>query len=283
MNCLKLISEKLQYLKEKGIETSKLELRMLMEHVLQLAPHQSLLLSQELTPKQITKFSKLVEIRGQHKPIDKIIGKKGFYKYEFKVSEDVLSPRPDTETLLEKAIDLIKNKENISILELGVGSGCIIISLLAENINAHGVGIDISNKALKIAEENANNLKVYDRLKLINTSWFNDDIIKTIGKNFDIIISNPPYIKSSKIPLLDNEVKNFDPLIALDGGKDGLRDYRHISKISKNLLKNDGFLLFEIGENQAQDVINIGKQHNLNLFEIIKDLNNIDRCIILKK
>ena len=130
MNCIQLISEKLHYLRDQGVETSKFELRILMEHVLQLDPNRHLLLSQELTPEQISEFSNLIELRRQHKPIDKIIGSKGFYKYEFKVSEDVLSPRPDTEILLEKAIELIKNKDGSLILELGVGSGCIITSLL---------------------------------------------------------------------------------------------------------------------------------------------------------
>jgi release factor glutamine methyltransferase len=254
-----------------------------MEHVLQLKAGQTFSLSQELNHDQILEFSKLIELRSQHKPIDKIIGSKGFYKYEFKVSEDVLSPRPDTEILLENAINIIKSKNNPFILELGVGSGCIITSLLKENRKAKGIGIDISVKALAIAEENAKKLCVDERLTLINTSWFNDDVIKNIGNHFDIIVSNPPYIKSNEIPLLDAEVKNFDPLIALDGGNDGLRDYRRISEISHILLKNDGFLLFEIGENQAQDVINIGKQHHFFPCEIVRDLNNIDRCIILKK
>ena len=129
MNCIQLISEKLHYLRDQGVETSKFELRILMEHVLQLDPNRHLLLSQELTPEQISEFSNLIELRRQHKPIDKIIGSKGFYKYEFKVSEDVLSPRPDTEILLEKAIELIKNKDGSLILELGVGSGCIITSI----------------------------------------------------------------------------------------------------------------------------------------------------------
>lgn len=283
MNCFQLISEKLSYLKDKGIETSKFELRILMEHVLGLKPNQTLSLSQELTNDQALEFSRLVEIRSQHKPIDKIIKSKGFYKYEFKVSEDVLSPRPDTEILLEKAIELVKNKKDALILEFGVGSGCIITSILAETPSAFGVGIDISDKALKIAKENAETLLVHDRLQLINASWFDDDIVKKFKPQFDIIVSNPPYIKTSEIPFLDIEVKNFDPLIALDGGDDGLRDYRRISQISANLLKDDGFLLFEVGENQALDVINIGNKSGFATYEILKDLNNIERCIILKK
>ncbi len=283
MNCLDIINDKLAYLKDVGIETSKLEMRILMEYVLQLNHHESFSMYQELTPQQINTFSQLVDMRALHMPIDKIVGYKGFYKYDFEVSNDVLSPRPDTEILVESAIKLLQQNSYAQILEFGVGSGCIILSLLAEIKDAKGWGIDISNEALKITNNNSKKLNVDSRLNLINASWFDDNIISSINNAFDIIVSNPPYIKSDEIQFLDKEVKDFDPLIALDGGNDGLRDYIRIAELAYVLLKKDGFLLFEIGENQLSDVINIAKNNKLTLVDVVKDLSGTDRCIILKK
>ena len=129
------------------------------------------------------------------------------------------------------------------------------------------------------------NEKENNKINATNVTFVKQDIFTATGeeRKYNIIVSNPPYIKTNEIPFLDIEVKNFDPLIALDGGDDGLRDYRRISQISANLLKDDGFLLFEVGENQALDVINIGNKSGFATYEILKDLNNIERCIILKK
>ena len=185
--------------------------------------------------------------------------------------------------MVEAAIRLSENEDEIKILELGVGSGCLIISILADKKNAKGIGVDISQEALQTTKYNAEKIGVGDRLKLICGSWFDEDMIKKIGCNFDFIISNPPYIPSADINFLDREVKDFDPLIALDGGEDGLRDYRQICKIAPNILKKDGFLIFEAGIGQARDICEIAQTNNLQHIETIKDLTGIDRCIILKK
>lgn len=229
-------------------------------------------------------LNSFVKQRLEHKPICKIIGNKGFYKYNFKVDENVLSPRPDTETLVEQAISIInKNNDIVDILELGIGSGCIILSLLLEFVKIHGVGVDISSKALSIAEENAKILNVINRLKLVNKSWFDDDLAESLKQTFDIIVSNPPYIRTKDIAILDNDVKNYDPILALDGGEDGLRDYHQISEISLHLLKNNGYILLEVGINQSEDVAKIFIKKGFKLIDIVKDLSGIDRCIILKK
>lgn len=219
-----------------------------------------------------------IEARLEGKPICKIIGSKGFYKHDFLVNENVLSPRPDTEILVEKALELLSGDNTI--LELGVGSGCIITSILAELPTLKGVGVDISPKALEVAEKNAKLLGVNDRLTLLNKSWFDESFL---CDKFDVIISNPPYIPTEDIHTLDSAVKDYDPVLALDGGIDGLRDYRQIAKISPLLLKDSGHILLEVGINQAQDVSEIFTSQGFKLVDIIKDLNQIDRCIILQK
>lgn len=217
--------------------------------------------------------------RLNHEPLDKIIGIKEFYKYRFKVSSDVLSPRPDTELLVEKALRLIPTDKPCRILDLGTGSGCILISLLKEFPNATGVGVDKSSAALEIAAENAKNLEITNCVEFINQSW-ND--IKWENK-FDIIVSNPPYIPSEEIKALDDEVKNYDPLLALDGGKSGFDCYNEIAKIAPSIMQDNAYILLEVGYNQAELVADIFQKQNLKLVEIAKDLANINRCVILKK
>lgn len=283
MDIRQLIDEKLAILKNNGIASSKFELRILLGEVLGISPAEVYCYKRPLTSEQIMTLDTMIGKRIGFCPVDKIIGHKGFYKYEFAVNNDVLSPRADTEILVEEAIKIIKDKHFNKILEFGVGSGCIILSLLADTINTYGVGVDISEKALEVAKQNASRLNVDDRISLITASWFDNDIDTKAGKEFDIIVSNPPYIPSSEIKLLDKEVKDFDPIQALDGGSDGLRDYRQICKIAKQLLKDEGYILFEFGEGQADSIREIGKLNNLICKNVLKDLNGIERCIILKK
>lgn len=210
------------------------------------------------------------------KPICKIIGSKGFYKYDFLVNEDVLSPRPDTECLVEAAIEFAQKSNAQNILDLGLGSGCILLSILKDIEQLQGTGVDISTKALSIAKQNAHNLEVANRTTFINASWFD---LPTLPR-FDIITANPPYINSETIPSLDKEVKDFDPLLALDGGVDGLRDYRQIAQVAQNLLQQDGKIFLEVGYNQAADVIDIFRQNCYKHCATIKDLSHINRCVV---
>jgi len=234
----------------------------------------------EFSGQEKTRVQEMLSRRINHEPLDKIIGQKEFYKSVFKVNQDVLSPRPDTEILVESALKLINKSKSCNILDLGTGSGCIILSLLKELPLAKGVGLDISEKALKIADLNANNLGVSDRVEWLLGSW--QEPQKITGQ-FEIIVSNPPYIESKEIETLDREVKDFDPLLALDGGKDGFDCYRDIAKITPAILKEEGCILLEVGYNQADRVRQIFENQNLNYIETVKDLANIDRCVILSK
>ncbi len=221
-------------------------------------------------------------------PLDKLLNSKGFYKHDFYTDENVLSPRPDTEILVEEAIKIINNQKskikNLKLLDLGVGSGCILLSILLECPNVIGTGIDISPKALEVAEKNLklinyNQKSKIKNLKLSRHDWFKDKIEGT----YDIIVSNPPYIPSADIKNLDKEVREHDPVLALDGGDDGLDSYRRIAKIANQLLTIDGYILLEVGINQADAVVNIFTEENFKLHKIAKDLSGIDRCIIFKK
>ena len=226
----------------------------------------------------------MLEKRASHWPVDKIIGHKGFYKYEFMVTTDVLSPRADTEILVEKALDYLKKLNMPKIFEFGVGSGCILLSLLADSPKAFGFGLDVSEKAVKVALHNAELLGVTSRCRLFCGSWFDEQFLRerALG-SMDMIVANPPYITTSEIATLEPEVKNFDPLIALDGGEDGLRDYNQIFKLASEMLKKEGIILVEIGENQTNSVISIAEKYHFGVSEIVQDLAKTNRCIIFKK
>lgn len=275
----------MQELRAAGTESDGYEIRILLSDVLGVEPAALMFGEVELNETQEKKFHEFLEKRKHHMPIDKILGHRGFYKYDFKVSKDVLTPRPDTEILVEAAIEKIKEKklESGKVLELGVGSGCIICSVLAEFSALKGVGIDISAQALAIANENAKELGVEKRLDLCLGNWFDKDFLSLVGKEYDILLSNPPYIKSKEIKTLDEEVKQYDPLMALDGGQDGLESYRQIAMLAPSLVKNGGYVFLEVGENQAKDVCRIFNTAGFVTEEIRKDLSAIERCVILKK
>ena len=223
---------------------------------------------------------KCMERRIKHEPLDKIIGKREFYKSTFIVDNNVLSPRADTEILVESALDFIPKDSDFSVLDLGTGSGCIILSLLQERANIKATAVDISPDALNIAQKNAINLGQDKRLEFINKSWTENDFITS---EFDMIVSNPPYIPSADISSLEIEVKSYDPIKALDGGMDGLDCYRQIAKVAPLLLKDNGYILLEVGYNQAEMVANIFIEQKLTLVKIVQDLSGINRCVILKK
>lgn len=278
-----LIDNSLAFLKEKGIEISRFELKILLAAALGIEPADLPFYTADVNEAAANKFEKMVARRAEGCPVDKIIGLKGFYKYDFIVNEDVLSPRPETEIMVEKALVLLKNIPSPHLLEFGIGSGCVLLSVLKELTNSRGIGIDVSAHALAVAAQNAERLCVQNRLELKNMSWFDSAADKLGDDSFDIIFSNPPYIPSAEIPLLDKEVRAFDPITALDGGADGLKDYGRLSALAAKLLKKGGFLLFEIGEGQADAVVSLAQQQGLFLYERVKDLAQTERCIILKK
>lgn len=264
------------------ISSPRLEARLLLAKVLNCAA-QEIYRDVVLNKEQQTQLDTLIKQRLRHKPLDKILGFREFYKYTFKVDENVLSPRPDTEILLEQALEVLQNIRAPKILDLGCGSGCIIESLLKELPNASGCAVDISEKALVVAKENAKTLQVSGRLRFINADWFASDFILKINHKFDVIVSNPPYIPSAKVETLDAEVKNYDPRQALDGGKSGYDSYVRIAQILPELLNDNGFVFLEAGAGQAKKIADIFKKQGFKLLKIVKDLAGIERCVVLYK
>ncbi len=224
------------------------------------------------------KFIDLILRRKKGEPIAYIVGFKEFWKYKFLVNSDVLIPRPDSETIVEEALKIIPKEASLNILDIGTGSGCIILSILKERKKCFGTGVDISIKALKVAKINAKIQQIQNRIKFVNS-----DIDKFCLGKYDVVISNPPYIDSFRINYLDNDIKNYEPKVALDGGIDGLSCIDVVIKKSSRLIKKKGKLLIEIGSNQFDKTKKLLNKKNFYINKIVKDLGNNDRCILSTK
>lgn len=265
-------------LKNNNVPNYNLDARILLAYLLSLE-NKYFMSDIKVTNKDKENFFSMIKDRINGKPVSKIISRRDFWDTEFYINSSTLDPRPDSEILVKSALEVNKfiNKEKINILELGVGSGCILLSLLNEINGSIGIGIDIDIEALKVAQLNALNMKISEKVSFIASNW-----TKSIKGKFDIIISNPPYIKSSNIINLQKEVKNHDPLIALDGGEDGLICYKEIMKNIKGLMKKNAFLLLEIDSWQGNIIIELSKKNHLKFFSIKKDLSGKERCIIFQ-
>ena len=231
-------------------------------------------LHKEIEKRDFDYFNNLIQERAKSKPIAQIIKKKDFWKYEFIVNNNVLIPRPDTEILIEQTLKLVKNKNRLQILDIGIGSGCILMSILKEKKNFIGTGIDISNKSLQISKANGQKLRINNRLRLFKS---NIDNFNT-GK-YDLIVSNPPYIKKSNLKCLEKDI-GFEPKQALDGGLDGLSEIRKVINKSSELIKRSGHFIIEIGFDQKNKVKKILRDKGFYIKKTVKDLSNHDRCIV---
>ena len=235
-------------------------------------------LEENLTVKQIKKYIKLINRRKKKEPISSIFGNKFFWKYEFIVNKNVLAPRFETELMVEEILKIYKQQNNINVLDIGIGSGCILISLLKEKKSWRGTGLDVSKLALNIAKTNAKIQQVHNRIKFINS-----DVDKFFSNKYDLIVTNPPYINRVAYNNLDLSVKRFEPKQALYGGIDGLRVIEKVIKKSRIILKNRSFLALEIGFGQYFKVKEILNKNGFYLLKVIKDYQNIPRCIITQK
>ena len=266
-------------LKKNYIKSSLLDSEILISKVINKNREYIILnLDKEIEEDDYLKFKSLVVERSKGKPMAYLTGKKYFWKYEFNVEENVLIPRPDTEIIIQQVLKIYKNKHKINFLDVGVGSGAILLSILKEKKGFLGTGIDISNNCLNVCKNNAYKLGVYERIKL-----FKSNIDNFSNGKYDLIISNPPYIKKLDLKKLDKDVKDFEPRIALNGGLDGLSEIRKVIKKSTELIKKNGKLIIEIAFNQKKEVKRILEDNGFYTIEVIKDLAKNDRCIISKK
>ena len=272
-----LIISSLEKLKKKNIPNAEIDLRVLLNYS-KYSKNEIILSNFDLNQININLFNKVLNRRLSNEPISKIINKKNFWKDEFYVNKFVLDPRPETEGIVEESLKLIKNKNsNIKILDIGTGSGALAISLAREFINANIMAIDISEEAIKVAKRNIDNKNLNNQVQVRKITLDN------INEKFDLIVSNPPYLTKKELKNTSYEIKNYEPLIALDGGEDGLNFYRDYSKKINKIMNLNSYLLLEIGERQLKDCIDIFSLSGLNFHKKTQDLQKKDRILIYSK
>ena len=279
MNYVDILKSGENYLKKNNIENSLLDTELILSKVLNKKREEIIInINNELKNTDIVKFKEYLIRRKQKEPIAYILGYKYFWRYRFLTNNSVLIPRPDTELLVEESLKYIPKNKSKKILDIGTGSGCIIISLLKERPKCLATAIDISKKAIFVAKTNA---KIHQLLNKIN--FININIDKFNSNNYDLIISNPPYINSIELNRLDDDIKFHEPKEALSGGFDGFRGIKKVIIKSKKLLKINGKLIIEIGHKQKNQSTKILKENGFYINKISKDLSGRDRCIISTK
>jgi len=272
------IKQASQLLKNKNIISHELDVQVILSDIMGVTRDFFIANSHiNVSINTIKKFNHAIKRRINREPVAYIIGKKEFWSQDFTVNQATLVPRPETELLIYKVVDFFKNKR-INVLDIGTGSGCILLSILKELDFSRGVGIDISTKAIKTAQINSKNLNLFHRskFKVFDISKFN------VGK-YDLIVSNPPYIPSKDIKNLSKDIINYEPLVALNGGLDGLDLIRKVIYKSNSLLKRNGLLAIEIGFNQYLKVSSLLKQYGFREMSRQCDYNHNVRCIISTK
>ena len=279
MNLEITINNAFQKLKKNNIKSALLDSEILLSKAINKSREFIILnLKYEINKKDYYYFQNLINQRSKGKPIAYLTSKKFFWKYEFLINDKVLIPRPDSEIVIENVLSIYKKKNNISFLDIGFGSGCIMLSILKERKDFKATGVDISGNALKVCNINAYKLGVKNRTRL-----FKSDIDKFLIGKYDLIISNPPYIKKLDLKYLEKDIINFEPKIALDGGLDGISEIRKIIIKSSELIKNGGKLILEIAYNQKEEVKQLLRKNSFYINSVVKDLANNDRCIISTK
>lgn len=291
---IEVIKKSSEFLAKKGVESPRLDSELIVANVLGIQRLQLYLNFDKIIPPEKSEVIKEMIIkRGKRIPLQHILGNVGFCGVNIKIDKRALIPRPETELLVESTISLLKGIESPIVLDFGTGSGCVAIAI-AKHINSVKIiAIDKSKDALELARENAKLNNVDDQIHFVEGDGFSvfnreeANVLNGLKLNsamlFDVIVSNPPYIPSEEIASLQPEVRDYDPLIALDGGKDGLDVIRILAQESANYLKANGFLAVEIGDGQSSKVVEIMGQNHWKLESIVKDYSKIDRIIIVHK
>lgn len=260
-----------QLLEAAGVMDAKIDAWLLLEMVAKIdRSFYFMHINEEVDPEVLTEYERVVEKRAEHVPLQYITGEQEFMGMTFKVNSNVLIPRQDTETLVEEALKVIEPQ--MEVLDLCTGSGCILLSILKNAPNVHGTGSDISKQALLVAKENA-------RLHDLDAEWVRGNLFDNVSGQYDVIVSNPPYIAQAELPMLMPEVLHFEPMQALDGGADGLDFYRSITAEAPQYLKENGYLFFEIGYDQGKAVQQLMQDAGFKDVTIRKDLAGNDRVV----
>ena len=279
MNIENVLNEGIDILQKNKIANPQLDSEILLSDSIKRDKKHIILNPKEiLSLEQLVKFKSLIERRKKGEPIAYLINKKEFWKDEFFVNKDVLIPRPDSELIIEQVLKIYSKDVQLQVLDIGTGSGCILLSILKERSNFYGTGIDISKKSINISKFNAKQLNLTNRVKFFHSSVDNFN-----NGKYDIIVSNPPYIKQLSLKYLEKDVVNFEPKLALSGGFDGFSKIRKVINKTGILIKKNGKFILEIGFNQKNKVIKILKEEGFYVNKAIKDYGNNDRCIISTK
>jgi release factor glutamine methyltransferase len=279
MNIENIINNGVNVLKQNNIINPQLDAEILLSKSINKDRKYLMLnLKKEIKKNNLNNFNRLIERRKKGEPVAYIINKKEFWKSEFYIDKDVLIPRPDTELIVEQVLKICSQNEYLRILDIGVGSGCILLSILKDKKSFLGTGIDISKKSINISKFNAKMLNVDNRAKFYNSDVDNFNI----GK-YDIIVSNPPYIKNLSLKYLEKNVINFEPRLALNGGLDGISNIRKVINKASILIKKKGKLVLEIGYDQKNKVSRILEENGFFINNVVKDYGKKDRCIISTK
>ena len=274
-----ILSDSTKVLKNYYIKKPRLDAEILLSNVLKKNVKDLIFDdSIKISEKQLKLYKDLIKRRKFGEPVAYILNEKEFWKYNFYVDRNVLIPRPDTETIIEETLKIINKDQKKSVLDIGTGSGCIIITLAKERPNLYGSAIDISKKAIKVAKINAKIHQLTNRINFYNSSV--DNFFK--GK-YDLIISNPPYISNLKIKYLDKDIFCFEPLVSLNGGLSGSLILKKVIKKSSSLMKVGGKLVLEIGYDQKFEIMKLIRKYGFYLNKVIKDYANNDRCVIATK
>ena len=279
MNYNQILKKGENYLKKNKIKNPYLDAELILSKVLNKKREEVLLnTNNKLKNRDILKFENYLQRRFLKEPMAYILGYKYFWKYKFLANKSVLIPRPDTELIIEESLNYIRNDKSKKILDIGTGSGCIIVSLIKERPKCVATAIDISKKAIIVAKTNAKLHHLENKINFINI-----DIDKYKSYNYDLIISNPPYINSIELNRLDDDIKSHEPKLALSGGSDGFREIEKVITKSKELLRINGKLIMEIGHKQRNQSLKILKNFGFYINKISKDLSGKDRCIVSTK
>ena len=275
MQISQLLNQASKYLKNKNILSHRIDSEILLSKVLDKSREELIInFGQHIEKEEISKFKKLIYRRSLNEPVAYILKKREFWSRNFIVDRNTLIPRPETELMVEKIIDIFKMK-NIFILDVGTGSGCILLSILSELEHSEGIGIDISKKAIDVANKNLKSHKFFNKIKFLRKS-----LDQIHNKKFDLVVSNPPYIMKNDIRNLNDDIKKFEPKLALDGGNDGLDVIKKVIYKSRSILKFNGMLALEIGNGQFKKVSKILKINKFRTRYLVKDYQENIRCIL---
>ena len=279
MNIENILNEGINILQKNKIANPQLDSEILLSNSIKRDKKHIILNPKEiLNSEQLGKFKSLIERRKKGEPIAYLINKKEFWKDEFFVNKDVLIPRPDTELIIEQVLKIYSKDVSSQVLDIGTGSGCILLSILKERPNFYGTGIDISKKSINVSKFNAKQLNLMNRVKFFHSSVDNFKI----GK-YDLIVSNPPYIELLNLKYLEKDIVNFEPKLALSGGLDGFSKIRKVISKARVLIKKNGKFILEIGFNQKNKVKKILNNEGFYVNKAVKDYGNNDRCLVSTK